>query len=58
MTALTVAASSAGHYVHWGVISVSLTNALIIIAMVVLFVVAILVPLGSDDHKSDPGRRP
>jgi hypothetical protein len=58
MTALTVAASSAGHYLHWGVISVSITNALIILAMIVVFAVAIWVPLTRDDHKSGPGSRP
>jgi high-affinity Fe2+/Pb2+ permease len=57
MTAMTVAASTAGHYLHWGVISVSLTNALIILAMVVVFVVAILLPLGRDEDSSDPGSR-
>lgn len=42
----TSAASSpaAGHYLHWGVISISVTNALIILAMVVVFVLAILIP--------------
>lgn len=58
MTALTVAASSAGHYLHWGVISVSVTNALIILAMIVVFAVAIWVPLTRDDHKSGHGSRP
>jgi len=34
----------AGHYLSLGVLSISLTNALIIVAMVLLFVVALLAP--------------
>jgi hypothetical protein len=34
----------AGRYVHWGVIQISLTNLLIIVGMVLLFIAAILVP--------------
>jgi hypothetical protein len=33
-----------GHYLHWGVIQLSLANFLVIVAMVVLFVLAIVVP--------------
>ena len=43
----------AGHYLHWGVISISLTNALIIVAMVVVFVLALLLPF----PHGDGGRR-
>jgi hypothetical protein len=32
------------HYLHWGVIQISLTNFLIIVAMLVLFLLALLVP--------------
>jgi hypothetical protein len=35
---------AAGHYLHWGVVSISLTNALVIVTMIVVFVLAILVP--------------
>ena len=38
------AIAAAGHYLHWGVISVSITNLVIVIAMVVLFVLALVVP--------------
>jgi hypothetical protein len=34
----------AGHYLQWGVISVSVTNLLIVIAMLVLFGLALVVP--------------
>jgi drug/metabolite transporter superfamily protein YnfA len=46
MTMATAPAVSAGagSYLHWGVISISMTNLLIIVAMVVLFVLAILLP--------------
>jgi hypothetical protein len=40
----TSAMAAAGHYLHWGVISVSVTNLLIIITMVVLFGLALVVP--------------
>ena len=40
-----------GRYLHWGVISVSLTNAAIIGLMVVVFVLALVVPFpGSHDR--------
>jgi hypothetical protein len=32
------------HYLHWGVIQISLTNFLIIVTMLVLFLLALLVP--------------
>jgi hypothetical protein len=35
---------AAGHYVHWGVVSVSLTNLLIVVAMLVLFGLALVLP--------------
>ena len=33
-----------GYYLHWGVVQVSLTNFLIILGMIVLFIVALLAP--------------
>jgi hypothetical protein len=47
MTVMAVAPSvsqEAGRYLHWGVVSISMTNLLIIAAMVVLFVLAVLLP--------------
>jgi hypothetical protein len=35
---------AAAHYYHWGVVQISLANLLIIIAMVVVFVLALLLP--------------
>ncbi|HEY5457220.1 MAG TPA: hypothetical protein VIJ96_17300 [Acidothermaceae bacterium] len=33
-----------GHYVHWGVIQISVANLLLILLMVVIFAAAILLP--------------
>ncbi len=33
-----------GHYLHWGVIQISLANLLVVIAMIVVFVAALLLP--------------
>jgi hypothetical protein len=60
MTGLaTTASAGAGAYLHWGVISVSVTNALIVLAMVILFVLALIVPFPEphrdiDDERSQP----
>ena len=50
---------AAGRYIDWGVISISVTNAAIIAAMVVVFVLALVLPFphhrGDDDstgHRS------
>lgn len=32
------------HYLHWGVIQISLTNFLIIVVMLLLFLLALLIP--------------
>ena len=44
---------SAGTYVHWGVINVSVTNMAIIAVMVLVFVLAILLPF---PHYEEPAR--
>ena len=44
MGPLNVAAESAGRYLTWGVIQISVTNLVIIAAMIVLFLLAILAP--------------
>jgi len=60
MSRASVVADVAGKYVHWGVVQISVTNLLIIAAMVVLFALAILVPFGAGrGRKADddgPGR--
>ena len=40
-----------GHYLHWGVIQISLANFVVIVAMVVVFAAAVLLPFPK-------GRRP
>jgi len=47
----------AGRYVHWGVISISVTNLAIIAAMVVVFVLALVIPF-PHPHDDDDGHRP
>jgi hypothetical protein len=53
-------AVDAGRYLHWGVISISMTNFLIIVGMVVLFVLAILLPFphGGEGTEREPEDRP
>ena len=41
-----------GHYLHWGFIQISLTNFIVILLMVALFVLALLVPFAKDKDKS------
>ena len=42
--ALTSSSDPAGRYIDWGVIHISATNVAIIIAMLILFALALLVP--------------
>jgi hypothetical protein len=57
MIAVADSVSAAGRYLHWGVVQISLTNFLIIVGMVVVFLLALVVPFPrghqqehSDDH--------
>jgi hypothetical protein len=56
MGAPDVLAETAGRYVHWGVIQISVTNLVIIGVMLVLFVLALVLPFpgahGDDTPKS------
>ena len=48
----TVDLNGPGHYVHWGVISISVANIVIILLMIALFVAAIFLPFpGSGRRK-------
>ncbi|MGA8248891.1 MAG: hypothetical protein WB797_18440 [Nocardioides sp.] len=47
-------AFAAGKYLSWGVLSISLTNFLVIAVMVVLFVLALVVPFPRDRGSSAP----
>jgi hypothetical protein len=33
-----------GHYLHWGVVQISVANLVVILVMIVLFVAALLLP--------------
>jgi hypothetical protein len=44
LLAVAAASAEAGRYLHWGVISISLTNFLIIVGMVVVFLLALVLP--------------
>lgn len=52
---VALAAEQAGHYVHWGVILISVTNVAIIAAMVVVFVLAILLPFPGGNRRGGSG---
>ncbi|HEX3004895.1 MAG TPA: hypothetical protein VHO27_11845 [Angustibacter sp.] len=53
----SLAAGPAGHYVHWGVVLISVTNLVIIGAMLVVFALAILLPFPGGRHHDSGGRR-
>ena len=53
MNSLSTIAEGPGRYIHWGVIQISVANLAIIVAMVVLFVLALIVPFPSG-HGQDP----
>jgi hypothetical protein len=56
--ALHADAVLSGHYLDWGVISISVTNAAIIVAMVIVFVLALVVPFPHDRGDGPPEPRP
>lgn len=57
MTTFLATTSEAGRYIHWGVISVSMTNALVVAAMVLVFVLALIIPLSRRGHGDDEQSR-
>lgn len=47
-----------GHYLHWGVIQISLANVVVILLMLALFLLALLLPFpGEKGHLSSPGKK-
>jgi len=53
-----LSAASSGTFVHVGVFNISVTNLLIIVAMVVVFVLALLLPFpGAGDLGPDRGEQ-
>jgi hypothetical protein len=46
---------TAGKYIHWGVVSISLTNLLIIVATILIFALALVLPFpAARDHRHPP----
>jgi hypothetical protein len=54
----SASATGVGRYLHWGVISISLSNFSIIVAMIVLFVLALVIPFGRHHQQSSVGSDP
>jgi large-conductance mechanosensitive channel len=50
MSPVNLAADTAGHYIDWGVLQISVTNLVIIAAMVVVFILALLAPFPGHRH--------
>jgi len=49
---------AAGRYIDWGVVSISLTNLLVIVGMIVIFVLALVIPFPREhvrehEHEDD-----
>jgi hypothetical protein len=53
MSALSIAAEGPGKYIQWGVIQISVANAIIIGVMILLFILALVVPFPTHDERSD-----
>ncbi|HEX7538439.1 MAG TPA: hypothetical protein VF391_15725 [Dermatophilaceae bacterium] len=56
MSALSIAAEGPGKYIQWGVIQISVANAIIIGVMILLFILALVVPFPAHDEQSDEER--
>jgi hypothetical protein len=50
-----VIALAAGKYIDWGVVSISLTNLLVILGMIVIFVLALVLPFPGDHEQPNDG---
>lgn len=48
--------ATAGRYLDWGVVHISATNAAIVLAMLVLFVLAIALPFPGTRRSPEPAR--
>jgi len=53
MSALSIVAEGPGNYIHWGVIQISVANAIIIGVMVLLFILALVVPFPTHEEQPD-----
>ena len=52
MLAAPINLNHPGHYVHWGVIQISVANLVIIGLMVLLFILALFLPFPKDRDRS------
>ena len=55
MAATAAVLGGAGHILHWGWFSIGLSNFLIILAMIILFVLALVVPFPGGGASDDQG---
>jgi hypothetical protein len=53
MSANTILSSGPGTYLHWGVVQISLTNFIIIVAMLAVFCLALVIPFNLR-HRAEP----
>lgn len=44
------------HFLHWGVVQISLANLVVILLMLLVFTLAVLVPFPHAHEDADPGR--
>lgn len=58
MAGAQVFADGAGRYLHWGVVQISVTNLIIILAMIALFVLAIVLPFPKAHEDDTVEKRP
>jgi len=42
------------HFLHWGVIQISLANLIVIVVMLVVFGLAVVIPFTQDHHDDAP----
>jgi drug/metabolite transporter superfamily protein YnfA len=56
MVATAAVLGGAGHFLHWGWFSIGLSNLLIILGMILLFVLALVVPFPGGGASDDQGR--
>jgi hypothetical protein len=45
-----------GHYLHWGVIQISWANAVVILLMLLVFVLALVIPFHGRGQEIEPQR--
>ena len=53
-----VVAEGSAPFVHWGVVQISVANLVVIGLMLVVFVIAVLTPLGRESTSVEPGTEP